>query len=104
MERLFGVNQPNISLSVPVNGFLPLNEYSSTSAMGDVLVQDKGHFGGKPPLSCTKTFPMALLQVSCFSDLEKRLLTITRGRGEVLEQTRVKIVNAKFPSFRSPDT
>jgi len=73
MELLFGVNQPNISLSVSVNGFLPLHEYSGTGAMGDVLVQDKGHFGGKPPLSCTKTFHMALLPVSSFSELESLL-------------------------------
>jgi len=27
-----------------------------------------------------------------------------RGRCEVLEQTRVKMANANFPSFRSPGT
>ena len=31
--------------------------------MGDVFVQDRGHFGGKPPLSCTKTSPMALVLI-----------------------------------------
>jgi len=33
---------------------------TSTSAMGDVFV---GHLGGKPPLSCMKSLPMALVLV-----------------------------------------
>ncbi|RPB01831.1 hypothetical protein L873DRAFT_1803108 [Choiromyces venosus 120613-1] len=28
MEQLFQVNEPNISLSVPVNGFIPLHDAS----------------------------------------------------------------------------
>ena len=36
-------------------------ECYGTTAMGDAFAQDRNHFGGRPPLSSTKTFPMALV-------------------------------------------
>ena len=36
--------------------------------------------------------------------LNIKIKDVTRGRGKVLEQTGVKMVNARLPSFRSQDT
>jgi len=37
---------------------------TGTGAIGDAFVQNWDYFGGKPPMSRTKTFPMALVLVN----------------------------------------